>query len=153
MPVSFFIVASKCNIVYNDIVEIKLNGKLVKLLNGTEKTINLFQYIRDVSASKQNVVTDIKKENWYQFLDEIPIHTHFIKCPFLDTSNIDDMEENIILEVMQPGLEPCPKAPDYIEPWLSTDWKVASNQLNFKEKVIKKNFWRKPAFCFWLCRG
>ncbi len=138
MPVSFFIVASKCNIVYNDIVEIKLNGKLVKLLNGTEKTINLFQYIRDVSASKQNVVTDIKKENWYQFLDEIPIHTHFIKCPFLDTSNIDDMEENIILEVMQPGLEPCPKAPDYIEPWLSTDWKVASNQLNFKEKVIKK---------------
>ena len=62
MPVSFFIVASKCDIVYNDLVEIKLNGKLVKWLNGTEKTINLFQYIRDVSASKQNVVTDTLSE-------------------------------------------------------------------------------------------
>ena len=107
-------------------------------MNGTEKVIKLFQYIREVYASKQNVITDIRTENWYQFLDEIPIHTHFVKCPFLDTSNTDNMEKNIILEVIQPDLEPCPEIPSYLEPWLSTDWKIASNQLNFKEKLIKK---------------
>ena len=107
-------------------------------MNGTEKVIKLFQYIREVYASKQNVITDIRTENWYQFLDEIPIHTHFVKCPFLDTSNTDNMEKNIILEVIQPDLEPCPEIPNYLEPWLSTDWKIASNQLNFKEKLIKK---------------
>lgn len=107
-------------------------------MNGTEKAINLFQYIKEVYASKQNVVTDIKSENWYQFLDEIPIHTHFIKCPFLDTSNTDGMEKDVILEVIQPGLEPCPEVPVYLEPWLSIDWKIASNQLKFKDKIIKK---------------
>lgn len=106
-------------------------------MNTTEKVINLFQYIREVYASKYNVVTDIRRENWNQFLDEVPIHTEYIRCPFLDTSNTDGMEENIILEVIKPELEPCPKIPAYLEPWVSTDWKIASNQLTFKDKIVQ----------------
>ncbi len=106
-------------------------------MNTTEKVINLFQYIREVYASEYNIITDIKKEKWHQFLDEIPIHTQYIKCPFLDTSNTDDIEKNVILEVVKPELDPCPEIPAYLEIWLSTDWKVASNQLTFKEKIVK----------------
>ncbi|NDO45667.1 AAA domain-containing protein [Clostridium sp. MD294] len=106
-------------------------------MNTTEKAINLFQYIREVYASKNNVMIDIKKESWHQFLDEIPIHTQYIKCPFLDTSNTDDIEKNVILEVIKPELDPCPKIPAYLEPWISLDWKVASNQLTFKDKIIQ----------------
>lgn len=103
-------------------------------MNSTEKAIKLFQHIKQVYETRYKVITNVQQEQWYQYLDELPLSKKFLKCPFLDQTK---GKENVILEVIKPDMEPCPPIPDYLEVWINTDWKDPNNQIVFKESILK----------------
>ena len=109
-------------------------------MNNEKKAINLFKYIRELYAQRYKVITNIKKEQWYQFFEDIPINNEYIKCPFLDKNNISDDAEtsSIILQITKPTFEDCPEIPDSLKDWIDVDWEDYSiKELKWKAEVIK----------------
>ena len=49
-----------------------------------DKLTGLFTYIKELYAQKYQVVTDIKKQDWYTFLDEIPTDDDNIQFHYVD---------------------------------------------------------------------
>lgn len=115
-------------------------------MDNGNKAINLFKYIRELYSQRYKVITDIQKEQWYQFFSDFPINDEYIRCPFLMKNDISEDENNssIILQVTKPIPENCPEIPDSLKEWIDVDWKDDSiNGLKWKlqitknEKVIK----------------
>lgn len=54
-----------------------------------DKVVGLFSYIKELYAQKYQVITDIKKQEWYIFLDEIPFDEENIQL-----HSVDKIEES-----------------------------------------------------------
>ncbi|NDO45307.1 hypothetical protein [Clostridium sp. MD294] len=109
------------------------------MLNGEEKAINLFKYIRELCALRYKVVTNIKNEVWYQFFNEIPYDKEYMKCPFLEENDLlnNENENSIILQITKLEFEDCPEIPDILKDWINEDWKNYNAKLRRKSQIIK----------------
>lgn len=96
--------------------------------------MKLFQHIKQVYEVKYKPITNVQQEPWYQYLEELPLHKKYLKCPLLDQSK---GKENVILEIVKPDMEPCPAVPNHLEIWINTDWKDPNQQIVFKESILK----------------
>ncbi len=96
------------------------------LLNYAETAMNLFQYLKGVYTQRFHIKTNIKREEWFQFLKEIPKNNEYIMCPYLEKEGIlKDMEEenSVILQIKKAEMIPCPEIPLSLTEWVLGDWK------------------------------
>ena len=96
------------------------------LLNYAETAMNLFQYLKGVYTQRFHNKTNIKREEWFQFLKEIPKNNEYIMCPYLEKEGIlKDMEEenSVILQIKKAEMIPCPAIPLSLTEWVLGDWK------------------------------
>lgn len=102
-----------------------------------DKLTGLFTYIKELYAQKYQVVTDIKKQDWYTFLDEIPTDDDNIQFHYVDRTEEKSEEEltdnNYILSVTKPEFTVCPKPPTSLIGWLSSGWDKYTNVARYIE--------------------
>ena len=111
------------------------------LLNHIEAAMNLFQYLKGVYTQRFKVKTNVKQEEWFQFLKEIPQKNEYIKCPYLEKEGIIkdiDEEDSIILQVRKPEISSCPEISDSLKEFVIGDWKDPTIELKWKKFVLRE---------------
>lgn len=109
-------------------------------LESTEKVINLFKYIKELYGQKYQIVTDVRSQQWYKLISDIPNDAEYITLNFLDRTSSDEEEtegQSIILEVQKPEFDSCPVIPKTIEIWVADGWQRFANTVVKKEHQEK----------------
>lgn len=95
-------------------------------LTDAQKAIALFSFARDMNRLKYNIVTNIEKQPWTLFLEDIPADGQNIVVYYRDKSSTDDADEalndDVLISVHKAELQDCPKPPQSIVKWLSPGW-------------------------------
>ncbi|WP_196592045.1 AAA domain-containing protein [Pectinatus frisingensis] len=103
-----------------------------------EKVIDLFQFIREISLLKTNIIRDIHKQNWHQFFDMIPQDECNIVLNYRDRleedENASDVEDDSILSMRKPAFQTCPEPNEVFKDWLEPGWDKFSNHVTVKKK-------------------
>jgi len=109
-------------------------------LDNQEKIISLFNYIKELSALKYSIVSDINKQYWTCFLDDIPNDPENISIYYRDRVENDSNDNMVLLEVRKPDFQRCPPPPAIVINWLEPGWDKYSNDVKYKEYLnIDKN--------------
>lgn len=109
-------------------------------MESTEKVINLFKYIKELYGQKYQIVTDVRSQQWYKLISDIPNDAEYITLNFLDRTSSDEEEtegQSIILEVQKPEFDSCPVIPKTIEIWVADGWQRFANTVVKKEHQEK----------------
>ena len=104
-------------------------------MENKDKAISLFKYIMELYAYRYSVITDVKNQEWYKFITDIPQDDENIAFNYVDRAKEDEVDESpqvIILKVKKPEFEICPQPPETLENWLEYGWQ------RFDKKVDKK---------------
>ena len=105
-------------------------------MESREKTSNLFKYIRELYAQRNQVVTDIKNQEWYKFINDIPIDDDNIILNFFDrTELLQDDFSPTILSITKPEFEKVPSLPTTLEKWIEGDWTRFDKDIKVKESI------------------
>lgn len=113
-------------------------------MNNTEKAISLFKYIKELYAQRIQVITDVRKQQWYKFKYEIPEDKENITFNFLDNTDEiseEETESAIILQIRKPEFEKCPQLSSMLTKWIDDDWSNFKKNITPKQKLVenKKN--------------
>lgn len=110
------------------------------IMNNTEKAISLFKYIKELYAQRIQVITDVRKQQWYKFIHEVPVDEENIFFNYLDRTDEVTDEENestIILQVRKPEFEQCPSIPSSLDKWIENNWNDFACNIVPIQKLIK----------------
>lgn len=106
-------------------------------MENKEKLISLFKCIRELCGLKYKLITNIDKQVWYKFIDDIPMDTENIK---IHDINMEDNEfsnqaddKTILLEVSKPEFYSCPPLPELLNGWVKSDWRKYSIEIEIIE--------------------
>lgn len=58
-------------------------------MDNREKASNLFKYIKDLQIHQNQVVTNLKKQEWYKFINTLPLDDGNIRINFFDRTADD----------------------------------------------------------------
>ena len=107
-----------------------------EVMENKDKAIELFQYIKELYAIKSKIVTDIKDQIWFQYINEIPDDKENIAFNYFDKTAEDDSEldQTFILRIQKPEFEKCPDLPKELESWIDIGW----DNFKFELKKIEK---------------
>lgn len=107
-----------------------------EVMENKDKAIELFQYIKELYAIKSKIVTDIKDQIWFQYINEIPDDKENIAFNYFDKTAEDDSEldQTFILRIQKPEFEKCPDLPKELESWIDIGW----DSFKFELKKIEK---------------
>jgi very-short-patch-repair endonuclease len=89
-----------------------------------EKSIQLFTYLRELSALRSKQVKDIKKYEQILWLSEIPKEKGCYCVAWNLWAQTDDEKEersHVWIEVRKPTLKSPPEVPDDLEPWIKEE--------------------------------
>ena len=90
-------------------------------MDNQKKVLKLFDYIRQVCSLRQQLVRNIKEQEWSLFLDELPIDPKRIH---VWTDSDEAGREGVLLEVEKPEFSACPDMPFDLVGWVRTlDWR------------------------------
>ena len=109
-------------------------------MESTDKVISLFKYIKELYGQKYQIVTDVRSQQWYKLISDIPNDAEYITLNFLDRTSSDEEEtegQSIILEVQKPEFDSCPVIPKTIEIWVADGWQRFANTVVKKEHQEK----------------
>ncbi|MGB4438157.1 MAG: AAA domain-containing protein, partial [Sedimentibacter sp.] len=115
------------------------------MMENKEKLISLFKCIRELCGLKYKLITNIDKQVWYKFIDNIPkdaenIRIHDINMQDNEISNQAD-DKTILLEVYKPEFYSCPPLPELLNGWVKSDWRKYSSEveiIQIDEKTEEK---------------
>jgi very-short-patch-repair endonuclease/cellulose biosynthesis protein BcsQ len=104
-----------------------------------EKLVKLFTYLKELNALKYNVVNHIRDEIWSTYIKDLPREEEYLKVVFLrETEGCYPLleEENYILKIKKPELQPVPLPPEPIFEWLIRGWDNERVQAAHKEEAL-----------------
>ena len=105
-----------------------------------EKGISLFKYIKELYAQKYDVTKDVRKHQWFKFINEIPSDEENIIFNYLDRTdevNEEETENTVILQVRKPEFEQCPSLPDSLNKWVNGNWDNFKSTVTPTSKLIQ----------------
>ncbi|MCL1914899.1 MAG: AAA family ATPase [Eubacteriaceae bacterium] len=89
----------------------------------TQRTIKLFEYIKDLIAMKYTAVSNIARQPWSLPFSRIPKDTDNIRIYYRETVDAEPDFDTTILEVIKPEYTDCPVPPASIRGMLAKGWK------------------------------
>jgi len=105
-------------------------------LNNNDKIVALYKYLKELSALKYHVVTDVSKQYWTCFLQDIPEDPENIGLYYRDRVEEETNGDMVLLEVHKPDFENCPEPPKLLVEWLVPGWEKYSNNAIYKETLV-----------------
>lgn len=106
-------------------------------MEAKDKTINLFKYIKELYTINNKMEKDVKKYDWYKFLEDIPTNDENIFLNEIDedgNSKNNDMED-VLLKVSNPSFTECDKIPETLKHWIIGDYNDYKQDISVKEKI------------------
>ncbi len=95
---------------------------------------SIFKFLKEYNELLNPVITDIEKQKWYLKLVGLPQ----IKEVW-SIYEVKDFENEKILEVRRPVLNPCPSPDEIIMPWIKGDWEdINVDKVGFHEKKVNE---------------
>ena len=94
-------------------------------LTQQEKSISLFEFIRELNKLKQKVVLNMREYLLCRPLSELPVDPEHIHVAYRDRveEEYPEMEQsNVLLSVRKPRFEACPVPGENLERWLIGGW-------------------------------
>lgn len=96
-----------------------LEVKEVQTLSEQEKTISLFEFIKELNKLKQKVVLNIKDYPWHLDISEIPVFSEYIKVSYRDrVEEESETTDDLLLSIRKPEFEECPIPDELFADWL-----------------------------------
>lgn len=96
------------------------------------KINSIFNFLKDYNEIRNPVITEIDKEKWSFNLSDLPQIEEIYSV-----YNTQDFDNEVILEVKRPVLEPCPAPDKVLNDWIEDKWNVLETEsINHKEKVV-----------------
>lgn len=98
-------------------------GKAVQTLSEQEKTISLFEFIKELNKLKHKVVLNLRDYPWHVALSDIPVFPEYIKVCYRDrVEEESETADDLLLSVRKPEFEECPAPDDCFSHWLAAGW-------------------------------
>lgn len=100
-----------------------MENKDVYTLSKQEKTISLFEFIKELNKLKQRVVLNIHEYQWFAEISSIPDFPECVSVFYRD--RVDEESENandLLLAVKKPEFEKCPTPNRIFADWLRAGW-------------------------------
>ena len=95
-------------------------GKAVQTLSEQEKTISLFEFIKELNKLKHKVVLNLRDYPWHVALSDIPVFPEYIKVCYRDrVEEESETADDLLLSVRKPEFEECPAPDDCFSHWLA----------------------------------
>lgn len=107
------------------------------MMENKDKAISLFRYIMELYAQRYQVIADVKNQEWFKFLTDIPVDQDNIILNYVDRTDSDEESSSsqmVILKVRKPEFEPCPSMPKSLEKWMEDGWQRFYNAVLKREK-------------------
>ena len=117
-------------------------------MEAKDKTINLFKYIKELYTVNNKMEKDVKKYDWYKFLEDIPTNDENIFLNEIDeegNSKNNDMED-VLLKVSNPSFTDCDKIPETLKDWIIGDYNDYKQNISVKEKIDGLNNFDKKIY-------
>lgn len=116
------------------------------------KTIDLFEYLSELSQAKNTIVTNVKNYDWMTFLDDLRGREEYIYCANSEDYLADETTENndIIIRLTNPFFDPCPEPADNIRALLKPGWENFLNRVELLNEEEKVTATAKEALEKWL---
>lgn len=105
-----------------------------------ERAISLFKYIKELYAQRYQVISDVRNQQWYKFVNDIPKDDENISFNYLDrTEDVEESEAETatILRIKKPEFESCPVLPSSLDKWIEGDWKRYTTVITQKTKNVQ----------------
>lgn len=97
--------------------------KAVQTLSEQEKTISLFEFIKELNKLKHKVVLNLRDYPWHVALSDIPVFPEYIKVCYRDrVEEESETADDLLLSVRKPEFEECPAPDDCFSDWLAAGW-------------------------------
>ena len=108
-------------------------------LTKKDKTVSLFQFIKELNQVKQKLVTRVSDYKWWRSVASLPEDLDNIKIYYRDRVEDDSAEENsdILLSVHKPNFQECPKPDSILLEWLEDGWKNYNIQAKVKQFIYR----------------
>lgn len=88
-----------------------------------EKTISLFEFIKELNKIKQKVILNIGNYPWHLAISDIPAFPEYIKIFYRDRVDEEVEDANdVLLSVRKPEFEECPDPDVLFKDWLLPGW-------------------------------
>ena len=98
-----------------------------------QKAVELFTFLKEYNNIKNPVITDIKNQVWYRWMDNITENKYIVNNIYCD-----NYSENLIFSVDKPDRTQCPEPPNSIKEWLKKGWNKFDKEPEIIEvRVIK----------------
>lgn len=104
------------------------------------KTISLFNFIRELNKLKQKAILNMKDYPWAFPLSALPDDPKNIQMYYRDRvedePEIEDIgRENVLLSVHKPEFQKCPEPNSIFEEWLVPGWDSYRNEAKVRESI------------------
>lgn len=105
----------------------------------TRKLLALYKFIYKLNEMRFKAVKDIKQQNRYLFVKDIPISDYVkLNKPPLDTIRTE--EDPLLFSIKKPAFSSCPEPPAEIENWITPEigWGNYEISVSHKERITIK---------------
>lgn len=97
--------------------------KDVRTLSDQEKTIALFEFIKELNKLKQKVVLNVADYPWHLSISDLPDASEYITVAYRDrVAEEDESASDVLLSVRKPEFEKCPTPSELFSDWLRPGW-------------------------------
>ena len=100
-----------------------LEVKEVQTVSEQEKTVSLFEFIKELNKLKQKVVLKINDYPWHLAISDIPVFPEYIKVFYRDqVEEESETTDDLLLSICKPEFEICPIPDKRFADWLADGW-------------------------------
>lgn len=100
-----------------------MEAKEEQTLSKQEKTISLFEFIKELNKLKQKLVLNVKNYPWYFFISDIPVFSEYVKISYRDcVMEEDETADDLLLSIRKPDFEQCPSPEVLFADWIDSGW-------------------------------
>lgn len=122
----------------NIVIYVDYVDEFEECMDNQKKVLKLFDYIRQVCSLRQQLIRNIKDQEWTLFFDELPIDPKRIH---VWKGTEEEGHEGVLLEVEKPEFTACPDMPFDLVGWVRTpDWRnFETVDIEVREERMRKD--------------
>ena len=118
-------------------------GKANNKLTDQNKTIALFQFIRELNTLRQKPILNTEDYPFCLKIQDLPYNPEYLQIYFNDgadeVQHVESIEGNVLLSITKPSYEDCPEPDKIFKDWLVNGWNDFRREPSVRDTLNQKN--------------